>query len=104
MHGPFPVHMTNNDRKVLQLLASNQGKAHSRGKILKHVYGKKAETYELKMADVYIRSIRRRLAADSGGEHHIQATAGRGYHIGDLAPVKKRAPAKKKVAAKRAKK
>jgi two-component system, cell cycle response regulator CtrA len=52
---------------------------------LNHLYGGVDEP-ELKIIDVFVCKLRKKLARATGGEHYIETVWGRGYVLRDPAP------------------
>jgi len=63
---------------VLELLAMRQGKTLTKESILNHLYGGIDEP-ELKIVDVFICKLRKKLARATGGKSYIETVWGRGY-------------------------
>ena len=63
---------------MLELLSLRKGTTLTKEMFLNHLYGGMDEP-ELKIIDVFICKLRKKLAAATGGEHHIETVWGRGY-------------------------
>ncbi|HEY8565136.1 MAG TPA: response regulator transcription factor [Beijerinckiaceae bacterium] len=72
------VHLTGKEYKLLELLALRQGSTLSKEMILNHLYGGMDEP-ELKIIDVFICKLRKKLSTASGGQDYIETVWGRGY-------------------------
>ena len=72
------VHVTPNEYGILELLCRRQGVVMSKEAILNHLYAGRDEP-ELKIIDVFVCKLRKRLTEASGGEIYIETVWGRGY-------------------------
>lgn len=81
------VHLTGKEYQVMELLALRLGTTLTKEVFLNHLYGGMDEP-ELKIIDVFICKLRRKLAAATGGRHFIETVWGRGYVLrpGGVAP------------------
>jgi two-component system, cell cycle response regulator CtrA len=77
-----PVHLTGKEYGVLELLSRHKGTTVTKEMLLNHLYGGMNEP-ELKIIDVFICKLRRKLADAAGGNHHIETVWGRGYVLRD---------------------
>jgi len=75
-----PVGLTKKEFEVLELLALRQGMAISKEMFLSHLYGGMDEP-GLKVIDVFLCKLRKKLAALSGGTEYIETVWGRGYML-----------------------
>jgi len=75
-----PVPLTTREFQLLELLALRQGSTITKEMILNRMYGGMDEP-ELKIIDVYICKLRKKLAAASGGKDYIETVWGRGYML-----------------------
>src|SRR3954447_5559384 len=75
-----PVPLTTREFQLLELLALRQGSTITKEMILNRMYGGIDEP-ELKIIDVYICKLRKKLAAASGGRDYIETVWGRGYML-----------------------
>jgi two-component system cell cycle response regulator CtrA len=82
------VHLTGKEYQMLELLSLRKGTTLTKEMFLNHLYGGMDEP-ELKIIDVFICKLRKKLAAATGGEHHIETVWGRGYVLRD--PVEEKA-------------
>lgn len=80
-----PLHLTDKEYAILELLSLRKGIVVSKEMILDHLYGGMDES-EAKIIDVFFCKLRKKLALATGGEHHIKTVWGRGYVLCDLAP------------------
>jgi two-component system cell cycle response regulator CtrA len=72
------VHVTGKEYQMLELLALRKGTTLTKEMFLSHLYGGMDEP-EMKIVDVFICKLRRKLANASGGKHYIETVWGRGY-------------------------
>ncbi len=72
------VHLTGKEYQVLELLALRKGTTLSKEMFLNNLYGGMDEP-ELKIIDVFICKLRKKLANASGGKDYIETVWGRGY-------------------------
>jgi two-component system cell cycle response regulator CtrA len=79
------VHLTGKEYGLLELLALRKGTTLTKEMILNHLYGGMDEP-ELKIIDVFICKLRRKLANASGGKNYIETVWGRGYALREGAP------------------
>ena len=73
-----PVHVTGKEYQILELLALRRGTALTKEMFLSHLYGGLDEP-EMKIVDVFICKLRKKLANASGGKNYIETIWGRGY-------------------------
>ena len=76
--GDHRVHLTGKEYQMLELLSLRKGTTLTKEMFLNHLYGGMDEP-ELKIIDVFICKLRKKLAAASQGEHYIETVWGRGY-------------------------
>jgi two-component system cell cycle response regulator CtrA len=81
-----PVHLTGKEYGILELLSLRQGTPVTKEMFLNHLYGGVDEP-ELKIIDVFVCKLRKKLAEATGGKHYIETVWGRGYVLRDLAPT-----------------
>ena len=67
---------------MLELLALRQGSTITKEMFLNHLYGGMDEP-EVKIIDVFICKLRKKLANASGGKNYIETVWGRGYFLHD---------------------
>ena len=72
------VHLTGKEYQMLELLSLRKGTAVTKEMFLNHLYGGMDEP-EIKIIDVFICKLRKRLANASGGRDYIETIWGRGY-------------------------
>jgi two-component system cell cycle response regulator CtrA len=77
-----PLHLTDHEYGILELLSLRKGTAVTREMFLNHLYGGMDER-ELKIIDVFVCKLRKKLAQSTGGEHYIESLPGRGYLMRD---------------------
>ncbi len=78
-----PLHLTGKEYAILELLALRKGTTLTKEMFLNHLYGGMDEP-ELKIIDVFICKLRKKLAAATSGENYIETVWGRGYVLRDL--------------------
>jgi two-component system, cell cycle response regulator CtrA len=76
------VHLTGKEYAILELLSLRQGTTLTKEMFLNHLYGGMDEP-ELKIIDVFICKLRKKLAQATGGENYIETVWGRGYVLRD---------------------
>lgn len=76
------VHLTSREYKILELMSQNKGRTLTKEVIRGHIY-KGEEEPELKLIDVFICKLRKKLAAAGGQGEYIQTIWGRGYSMTD---------------------
>ncbi len=80
------VHLTGKEYQMLELLSLRKGTTLTKEMFLNHLYGGMDEP-ELKIIDVFICKLRKKLAEATGGQNYIETVWGRGYVLRDPAPV-----------------
>lgn len=78
----FPVHLTGKEYQMLELLSLRKGVTITKEMFLNHLYGGMDEP-ELKIIDVFICKLRKKLMQATDGEHYIETIWGRGYVLRD---------------------
>ena len=78
--GGARVHLTGKEYRILEILALRKGTTLSKEMFLNHLYGGMDEP-ELKIIDVFICKLRKKLANASGGRDYIETVWGRGYML-----------------------
>ena len=73
-----PVHLTGKEYQMLELLSLRKGTTLTKEMFLNHLYGGMDEP-ELKIIDVFICKLRKKLSEATGGDNHIETIWGRGY-------------------------
>jgi two-component system cell cycle response regulator CtrA len=76
------VHLTGKEYAMLELLSLRKGTTLTKEMFLNHLYGGMDEP-ELKIIDVFICKLRKKLAHACGGENYIETVWGRGYVLRD---------------------
>jgi two-component system cell cycle response regulator CtrA len=74
------VYLTGKEYQMLELLALRKGTTLSKEVFLNNLYGGMDEP-ELKIIDVFICKVRKKLANASGGKDYIETVWGRGYML-----------------------
>jgi len=80
------VHLTGKEYQMLELLGLRKGTTLTKEMFLNHLYGGMDEP-ELKIIDVFICKLRKKLAEATSGENYIETVCGRGYVLRDPEPV-----------------
>jgi two-component system cell cycle response regulator CtrA len=86
------VHLTGKEYQMLELLSLRKGTTLTKEMFLNHLYGGMDEP-ELKIIDVFICKLRKKLSQATGGENHIETVWGRGYVLRDPEPGTATVPA-----------
>ena len=74
------VHLTGKEYGILELLSLRKGTTLTKEMFLNHLYGGMDEP-ELKIIDVFICKLRKKLATATGGDNYIETVWGRGYML-----------------------
>ncbi|MDF1854120.1 response regulator transcription factor CtrA [Pseudooceanicola sp.] len=80
-----PVHLTGKEYQMLELLSLRKGTTLTKEMFLNHLYGGMDEP-ELKIIDVFICKLRKKLSTATGGNNYIETVWGRGYVLRDPQP------------------
>ena len=80
--GGKSVHLTGKEYQILELLSLRKGTTLTKEMFLNHLYGGMDEP-ELKIIDVFICKLRKKLAEATGGDNYIETVWGRGYVLRD---------------------
>ncbi|AWD20768.1 response regulator transcription factor CtrA [Fuscovulum blasticum] len=83
-----PVHLTGKEYQMLELLSLRKGTTLTKEMFLNHLYGGMDEP-ELKIIDVFICKLRKKLAEATAGDSYIETVWGRGYVLRDPAASEK---------------
>src|SRR5450432_4447420 len=86
------VHLTGKEYQMLELLSLRKGTTLTKEMFLNHLYGGMDEP-ELKIIDVFICKLRKKLANASNGKNYIETVWGRGYVLREPANDEERIPA-----------
>jgi two-component system, cell cycle response regulator CtrA len=81
-----PVHLTGKEYGILELLSLRKGTTLTKEMFLNHLYGGIDEP-ELKIIDVFVCKLRKKLAQATGGRHYIETVWGRGYVLREQAAM-----------------
>jgi two-component system cell cycle response regulator CtrA len=79
-----PLHLTGKEYGILELLSLRKGTTLTKEMFLNHLYGGIDEP-ELKIIDVFICKLRKKLSTATRGENYIETVWGRGYVLRDPA-------------------
>jgi two-component system cell cycle response regulator CtrA len=77
-----PLHLTGKEYGILELLSLRKGTTLTKEMFLNHLYGGMDEP-ELKIIDVFVCKLRKKLANATGGANYIETVWGRGYMLRD---------------------
>ena len=77
-----PVNLTGKEYGILELLSLRKGTTLTKEMFLNHLYGGMDEP-ELKIIDVFVCKLRKKLATATGGDNYIETVWGRGYVLRD---------------------
>ncbi len=80
--GGKPLHLTGKEYGIMELLSLRKGSTLNKDQFLNHLYGGMDEP-ELKIIDVFICKLRKKLEKASGGKNYIETVWGRGYVLRD---------------------
>ena len=81
-----PLHLTGKEYGILELLSLRKGTTLTKEMFLNHLYGGMDEP-ELKIIDVFVCKLRKKLASATGGDNYIETVWGRGYVLRDPVEV-----------------
>ncbi|MCZ6636923.1 MAG: response regulator transcription factor [Alphaproteobacteria bacterium] len=73
-----PIHLTGKEYGILELLSLRKGTTLTKEMFLNHLYGGMDEP-ELKIIDVFVCKLRKKLSAATDGANYIETVWGRGY-------------------------
>jgi DNA-binding response OmpR family regulator len=74
------VHLTNKEYSILELLVIRKGKVLTKEMFLNHLYSSMDEP-EIKIIDVFVCKLRKKLADAADGKNYIETVWGRGYML-----------------------
>ena len=77
-----PLHLTGKEYGILELLSLRKGTTLTKEMFLNHLYGGIDEP-ELKIIDVFVCKLRKKLGNATGGDSYIETVWGRGYVLRD---------------------
>ena len=80
--GGVRVHLTAKEYQILELLCLRKGSTLTKEMLLNQLYGGLDEP-EIKIIDVFICKLRKKLANASGGNNYIETVWGRGYALSE---------------------
>ncbi len=87
-----PLHLTGKEYGILELLSLRKGTTLTKEMFLNHLYGGMDEP-EVKIIDVFICKLRKKLANATDGSNYIETVWGRGYVLRDPEAEKAKAAA-----------
>ena len=79
------LHLTSKEYAILELLSLRKGTTLTKEMFLNHLYGGIDEP-ELKIIDVFVCKLRKKLSTAAGGDNYIETVWGRGYVLKDPDP------------------
>jgi len=79
-----PVHLTGKEYGILELLSLRKGTTLTKVMFLNHLYSGMDEP-DVKIIDVFVCKLRKKLAQATGDTHYIETVWGRGYVLRDSA-------------------
>ncbi len=82
-----PLHLTGKEYQILELLSVRKGTTLRKEMFLNHLYGGIDEP-EVKIIDVFICKLRKKLGIATGGKNYIETVWGRGYVLRDPPALK----------------
>ena len=82
-----PLHLTGKEYGILELLSLRKGTTLTKEMFLNHLYGGMDEP-ELKIIDVFVCKLRKKLAQATSGDNYIETVWGRGYVLRDPAETR----------------
>jgi two-component system, cell cycle response regulator CtrA len=85
-----PLHLTGKEYAILELLSLRKGTTLTKEMFLNHLYGGIDEP-ELKIIDVFVCKLRKKLTGACEGDNYIETVWGRGYVLRDPQPSKGKA-------------
>ncbi|MDP9196520.1 MAG: response regulator transcription factor [Pseudomonadota bacterium] len=77
-----PLHLTGKEYGIIELLSLRKGSTLTKEMFLNHLYGGMDEP-ELKIIDVFICKLRKKIQDATGGQNYIETVWGRGYVLRD---------------------
>ena len=86
------LHLTGKEYGILELLSLRKGSTLTKEQFLNHLYGGMDEP-EVKIIDVFICKLRKKIQVAAGGDNYIETVWGRGYVLRD--PEEEKAKQKK---------
>src|SRR6202050_314222 len=87
-----PLHLTGKEYGILELLSLRKGTTLTKEMFLNHLYGGMDEP-ELKIIDVFVCKLRKKLANASSGKNYIETVWGRGYVLREPSEDEAKIPA-----------
>jgi two-component system cell cycle response regulator CtrA len=87
-----PLHLTGKEYGIIELLSLRKGSTLTKEMFLNHLYGGMDEP-EVKIIDVFVCKLRKKIADIAGGDNYIETVWGRGYVLRDPREEEKKAKA-----------
>jgi two-component system cell cycle response regulator CtrA len=79
------LRLTGKEYAILELLSLRKGTTLTKENFLNHLYGGMDEP-DLKIIDVFVCKLRKKLSEATGGDNYIETVWGRGYRLRDPEP------------------
>jgi two-component system cell cycle response regulator CtrA len=89
-----PLHLTGKEYGIMELLSLRKGSTLTKEMFLNHLYGGMDEP-EVKIIDVFICKLRKKIGKAAGREDYIETVWGRGYVLREPTDTQKSAPKQK---------
>jgi len=74
-----PIHLTSSEYTILHLLALRKGTIVSKEMFFNHLYGGRDEPEDIRIIDVFVCKLRKKLSDASGERNYIETVWGRGH-------------------------
>ena len=81
--GNIDIHLTTKEYLILELLSLKKGQVLSKEQILNHLYNAVDDEPELKIIDVFVCKLRKKIEKYTNGEQYIKTIWGSGYKLSD---------------------
>lgn len=81
--GNIDIHLTTKEYLILELLSLKKGQVLSKEQILNHLYNAIDDEPELKIIDVFVCKLRKKIEKYTNGEQYIKTIWGSGYKLSD---------------------
>ncbi|OPZ76463.1 MAG: Cell cycle response regulator CtrA [Alphaproteobacteria bacterium ADurb.Bin438] len=77
------MHLTGTEYEILELLSRRKGSKVTKNQFLTHIYNEMDDEPEIKIIDVFICKLRKKIKDATGGDNYIETVWGRGYALQD---------------------
>ena len=81
--GNIDIPLTTKEYLILELLSLKKGQVLSKEQILNHLYNAVDDEPELKIIDVFVCKLRKKIEIHTNGEQYIKTIWGSGYKLSD---------------------